>query len=386
MFFPQVTARIQRLFQVSSNHNLYIEEYGNPHGIPVIVIHGGPGSSSNSDLARYFDPTKYRTILYDQRGCGKSTPRNCIIDNTTEDLIEDLEKIRIAFNLEKPVLFGGSWGSTLALLYAERYPQNVRALILRGIYLGGDSAYMQENSIAAQTRREGWSEFKKAIFPLNSEQPREYTELLQELYKYATNDDPNIWQPIAMALTRWETINSCAESEVLKRKLEQLETSQASKENAWTMGRIEILYKANRFWLTENQILNNAFKLKDIPVYIVHGNNDTVCHRSFPEMLINRLNAANIKFLSVTWTEAGHAGTEPANISALVAATCHFAEQELEKSRNSCVTPALTSTVGMFSNPQLTLGLVTVAAQAEEDRQRGTSLNTATVSVGHTSG
>jgi len=326
-YYPPGIPRIEKHFAVDNTHQLYIEEYGNPEGIPVIVIHGGPGGNSNPDLARYFNPEKYRIILYDQRGSGKSIPRNCLINNTVENSIEDLEKIRLELKLKKPVLFGGSWGSTLALLYAERYPNNIRALILRGVYLAGNSAYMQEDSIAARTHPKEWIEFKKAVFTHNPEITRSYNELLKELEKFATNEDPKIWKPVAMALARWETINSESNPETLKIQLAKLDNDPVAQEAAWTMGRLEIFYKSNRFWLTENQILNDAFKLKNVPVYIVHGHHDNVCHPSFPQLLIDRLRKANINFLHVSWTDAGHAGTEPANIRALVEATNDFAVQ-----------------------------------------------------------
>lgn len=319
-YYSPISARIKKHLAVATNHSLYIEEYGNPAGIPVIVMHGGPGSSCNPDMARYFNPEMYRIVLYDQRGCGKSIPRNSIENNTSEELIEDVEKIRVACNLGKLVLFGGSWGSTLALLYAERYPQHIRALILRGIYLGGDSAYMQENSIAARTSPNHWIAFKKTVFPYNPQDAQSYEALLSALYQCAINDDPNVWHPVAMALARWEAINSCAEQGALKSKLEKLANDTAVMENALTMGRMEIVYKANRFWLADNQILDAAYKLKDIPVYIVHGLNDKVCHPDFPRQLIEQLQRTNCRFLHVTWTDAGHSGTEPATLSALVAA------------------------------------------------------------------
>lgn len=263
---------VQKSYQleVSPLHTLSIEECGNPDGIPVVFLHGGPGGSVSEKSRRFFDPEKYRIILFDQRGCGKSTPVRELKDNTTFDSVEDLEKIRKFLHIDSWVVFGGSYGSTLALSYAIRYPEVVEMLVLRGIFLGrqSDIDWMVEFDGASQFFPEEHAEFASLV----PEEDRD--NLVQGYYKLMTEGTEEQRDQATKSWAEWESGQVTI----------QPDFSGSAEVEEWqrTIGLLEAVYFAKGFFPGEsdNYIIENADKLKDIPMEIVHGRFDTICRPS----------------------------------------------------------------------------------------------------------
>jgi proline iminopeptidase len=328
-YFPSITPYSESYIRVgkplvsplhqNEYHELSIKQYGNPDGIPVIYLHGGPGVGCPPQYATYFDPNEYRIILFDQRGAGDSRPQFCIEQNTTIDLIEDVETIRSALNLKKPLLYGGSWGSALALLVAERYPDNYGGLILRGIFLADSediSVILHEDSKAVSNNPEEWLNFKRIAFPENPEAPKNFDEIISTLYERARVDDANIWQPVASAMARWEAVNCSVDPKDTEERV-----AGSYLNDGMTTGRMLIHYSAHNFWLTESQILNNVHKLSHLPIYIVQGQLDEVTPPYQAEKLVNQLSMAKAPCVTVYRTHAGHSAGEAANVDALIQST-----------------------------------------------------------------
>lgn len=306
-FFPSIEPRNKGFLKVSDIHNLYWEECGNPDGIPVVFVHGGPGGGIAPDHRRFFDPNSYRIILFDQRGSGQSTPCAELSDNTTWHLVQDMETLRHHLNIQSWVVFGGSWGSTLALTYAITHPDKVKALILRGIFLCRPSEikwFYQEG--ASQIFPDVWDEYLKPI-PTS-----ERSDLVAAYYKRLTHEDSNIRLEAAKAWSKWEAATS--RLYVDTNAIEEFDEP----EYALSFARIECHYFINNaFFDTDNWILENVHKIKNIPCWIVQGRYDVVCptrsawdlHQAWPE--------AHLKIIP----DAGHAAAEPGTRSALIEAT-----------------------------------------------------------------
>jgi len=298
--------------KVSDLHEIYVEECGNPAGIPLVVVHGGPGAGCNAGMRRFFDPNRYRIILYDQRGAGRSTPHASLEQNTTADLVADLEKIRERLSLESLILFGGSWGSTLALVYAQIYPHHVLALILRGIFLarGQDFDWLYRFG-ASQVFPDYWEDFERLI------PEEERADLMAAYHKRLTGTDELNQMAAAKAWSIWEA--RCA---TLRPNPEVLEYF-AGPHVAIALARIEAHYFVNQGFLEPDQILRDAPKLAEIPGIIVHGRYDMVCpidqafalHRVWAESKL------------VIVREAGHSSLEPGTVDALVRATNEMASR-----------------------------------------------------------
>ncbi|MES2204474.1 MAG: alpha/beta fold hydrolase [Pseudomonadota bacterium] len=345
--FPEIAPYATRTIEVGEEltgiyhgqrHTLSIEEYGNSEGLPVIVVHGGPGAGCSPDYARFFDPDKYRIILYDQRGAGKSVPKACMQENTTHHLIEDLEAIRIALDLDKPLLFGGSWGSTLPLLYAQKYPKNVSGLVLRGIWLAdeaGLSGFVREDCPAAQNNPEEWKRLKSAV-NLDPEQPTTFSAIVDAYHERVMSDDESVWKPAAAAFSRWEAVNSYTDP---VKRAEEIEWSKTM--DGLTMARTEIYYMKYRCWLrNDTQILDDADKLASIPIRIVHGKQDDVCQPSQAAALVKRLEEVKAPiggFLAMRWTEAGHSAFDGENPSVLVEFTEAYWAEKMQKNTEESV-------------------------------------------------
>lgn len=309
-YFPEVEPNTKGMLKVSEIHTLYWEECGNPEGHPVIFLHGGPGGGVSPDHRRFFDPKTYRIILFDQRGSGQSTPCAELRENTTWDLVQDIETIRAMLKIDKWVVFGGSWGSTLALTYAITHPGKVKALILRGIFLCRPSEikwFYQEG--ASQIFPDVWDEYLKPI-PDN-----ERHDLVMAYYKRLTHENSEVRLQAAKAWSKWEAATS------------RLIVDQAAidefddPEFALSFARIECHYFTNNaFFNTNNWILENIDKIRHIPGVIVQGRYDVVCparsawdlHKAWPE--------AKITFIA----DSGHAAGEPGIRSALIEATESF--------------------------------------------------------------
>ena len=310
--YPDVDPFRTGRLKVSPIHELYFEESGNPNGKAVVFLHGGPGGGTEPKHRRYFDPAVYRIVLFDQRGCGRSTPFASLDDNTTWDLVSDIEKVREHLGIEKWLVFGGSWGSTLALAYAETHPTRVSELVLRGIFLLRDEEirwFYQEG--ASWIFPDAWEDYLGHI------PAAERGDLLHAYYKRLTSSDPAVQSAAAKVWSVWEGRTSCLipNSELIART--------AGDEFALAFARIESHYFVNHGWLEGGRALlapANIEKIRKIPGVIVQGRYDVVCpaksawdlHRAWPE--------ADLYLVP----DAGHAASEPGIVHELVTATDRF--------------------------------------------------------------
>ncbi len=253
--------------KVSSLHTIKFYEYGNPNGKPVVFLHGGPGGGVSTRYHRYFDPKKWRIVLFDQRGCGKSTPFAEIKENTTWDLVEDIEKLRKHLNIKSWSVFGGSWGSTLALAYGVTYPESCETFFLRGIFLLRDKEikwFYQEG--CSKIYPDFWQPYRDAI-PEN-----ERHDFLSAYYKRLTSDDPSERIKFAKIWSTWEGSTS-------KLIVDQEKADGYGEDDfALAFARIECHYFMNKgFFNTDNYLIENIDKIKNHKCYIVHGRYDVVC-------------------------------------------------------------------------------------------------------------
>ncbi len=297
---------------VGDGHELYFEESGNPQGKPVVFVHGGPGSGTDAKQRRFFDPSVYRIVLFDQRGAGRSTPFASLEHNTTWHLVADLERLRTHLGLERWQVFGGSWGSTLALAYAQTHPSRVTELVLRGIFLLRDSEiewfYQRGASALFADAWEGYlAEIPEA----------ERHDLVGAYYRRLTSDDEAVRTRAARAWSTWEGRTSYLLSN------EAFIARTGEDHFATAFARIECHYFVNKGWLTAERALlhpDNLARIRHIPAVIVQGRYDVVCpmesawalHRAWPEA----------KFVLVP--DAGHAAFEPGNLHELIRATDSF--------------------------------------------------------------
>ncbi|MCY1043485.1 prolyl aminopeptidase [Corallococcus sp. bb12-1] len=303
---PYRTGRLS----VPGDHSLYFEECGNPNGKPVVFVHGGPGGGTDAKQRRFFDPSVYRVILFDQRGCGRSTPHASLVMNTTWDLVADMERLREHLGLEAWQLFGGSWGSTLALAYAQAHPERVTELVLRGIFL------LRKQEIDWFYQRGADALFPDAwehyLAPIPEE---ERGDLLQAYARRLFGDDRHAQQEAAKAWSMWEGRTSClfTNPELIARN--------AGDDFAIAFARIECHYFVNKGWMrSDTQLLDDVHRIRHIPAVIVQGRYDVVCppesawalHRAWPEAQL------------VIVPDAGHSANEPGNTSALIEATDRF--------------------------------------------------------------
>jgi proline iminopeptidase len=311
-FFPAITPYATHRLKVDPPHELYVEECGNPQGLPVCFLHGGPGAGCEETHRRFFDPEIYRIVLFDQRGAGRSTPHASLEHNTTQHLVADIESIREYLGIDKWVVFGGSWGSTLGLVYAEMHPQHILGLILRGIFLCRPWEirwFYQEG--AHRLFPDYWEEFVAPI------PPQERGDLLRAHYQRLTGDDEIARMASAKAWSLWEgkTLTLTPNKNVVEHF--------GSPHVALSLARIEAHFFAHDTFLRPNQILEDAHRLHGIPGIIVHGRYDVVCpvqnawdlHRAWP--------AAQLHIIP----DAGHSALEPGITSALVNATIDMAAE-----------------------------------------------------------
>ncbi len=309
--YPSIKPYATHHIPVDDTHTIYVEESGNPDGLPVVVLHGGPGAGSSPEQRRFFDPLVYRIILLDQRGTGLSTPHAELKNNTTQDLIEDLEKIRNQLKIKRWVLFGGSWGATLSLVYAETYPENVISMILRGVFLcrTEDLAWFYQDGGANRIFPEAWEDLIRHI-------PKQYHDnIMQGAYQILTSQDELAQMSLAKAWAEWEGVCSTLAPHP--------DTVNHFLTVALSLARIETHYFVNNAFLEPNQILKNANRLANIPGHIVHGRYDMVCpfdqayalHKVWPRS----------ELMSVR--EAGHSAYESGNICALITATRRVSAQ-----------------------------------------------------------
>ncbi|MGD8483391.1 MAG: prolyl aminopeptidase [Thioalkalispiraceae bacterium] len=304
--YPAIKPYVTHSLAVDKPHVLHIEECGNPKGVPVLFVHGGPGSGCEPYHRQFFDPEYYRIILFDQRGAGKSTPHAELEGNTTQALVADIEAIREHLGIESWVLFGGSWGSTLSLVYAETHPQRVKGLILRGILLCRPREidwFYQDG--ASRIFPDYWQDFVKPI----PEQERD--SLLQAYYRRLTGGDEIARMSAAKAWSIWEGRTATLQGR--KSTIEHYGDPHV----AMSLARIEAHYFMNNSFLEQNQILDDIDHLKDIPGIIVQGRYDIICPMESAWQLHRAWPMSELFVIA----DAGHAASEEGTIDALVRAT-----------------------------------------------------------------
>jgi len=310
-FYPEIEPYAQGMLAVDDLHTIYWEQSGNPAGKPVVFLHGGPGGGSDPKQRRFFDPDKYRIVLFDQRGCGKSTPHASLVDNTTWHLVSDIEALRVHLGIERWQVFGGSWGSTLALAYAQRHPERVTELVLRGIFLlrRAELLWFYQHG-TSEMFPDAWEAYLAPI------PPGERDDLIGAYHRRLTSDDAVVRQEAARAWSVWE-----ARTSFLLPKEEHVQRS-AGDAFSLAFSRIESHYFVNRGFLShEDQLLDGVDAIRSIPSVIVQGRYDVVCpavsawdlHRRWPE--------AELRIVE----DAGHSAYEPGMLHELIVATDRFA-------------------------------------------------------------
>lgn len=310
--YPPLEPYASRSLTVESPHVLYIEECGNPDGLPVVFVHGGPGGGCTADNRRYFDPARYRIILFDQRGCGRSSPHAELHGNTTQALVADMEQIRETLGIDRWLVFGGSWGSTLSLVYAETHPERVLGLVLRGIFLvtPGELHWFYQDGIQHVFP----DHFEEFVAPIPE---AERTDLMRAYYQRLTSQDLAVRREAAEAWSLFEArCSTLLPSEAVVDHFSDPDVAMA-------IARIECHYFVNDCFLEDDQIIRDAGRLRRIPGVIVQGRYDVVCpafsawrlHKAWPEADFHMI------------PDAGHASSEPGTRAALVEATDRFADR-----------------------------------------------------------
>jgi proline iminopeptidase len=303
--YPALVANRSGRLALDALHTMYWEESGNPRGVPAVFLHGGPGGGSSPDHRRFFDPAFYRIIIYDQRGAGQSTPLGEITDNTTGHLVGDLERLREHLRVERWLVFGGSWGSTLALAYAEAHLARVLALVLRGIFL---CRPIEIRWFLYQMRflfPEAWRAFSEFL------PEKERGDLLAAYYRRLTDPDPKVHMPAAHAWSRYEGLCSTLLPDP------KLVAHFDEDAVALAIARIEAHYFVHDIFLPDNALLDNIDRIRDIPCAIVQGRYDVVC----PIVSADDLHRAWPQAEYVVVPDAGHSAREPGLARELVAAT-----------------------------------------------------------------
>jgi proline iminopeptidase len=309
--FPPIEPYETGHLEVGDGHSLYWELCGNPAGKPVVFLHGGPGAGVSRDHRRQFDPDKYKILLFDQRGCGRSTPHASLEANTTWHLVEDIEKLREMVGADKWMVFGGSWGSTLSLAYAVTHPERVAELVLRGIFLFDryELDWMYSKGGASQLYPDGWEEF---VAPIPQD---ERSDLVEAYRKRLTGSDKAEQLKCAKAWSKWEAqiVTLLPNAHVVEEFTED--------EKAIAIARIENHYMANGGWLDEGQLLREAAKLSSIPAVIVQGRHDCCTPPAAAWELHKRWPEADLEIIA----DGGHLFSEPGVLDGLIRATDRFA-------------------------------------------------------------
>ena len=310
--YPDFEPYATGMLDVSDGHSLYWELSGNPDGKPAVFLHGGPGGGSSPKHRRQFNPGKYKILVFDQRGCGKSTPFASLEANTTWHLVEDIEKLRTEVaHVDQWLVFGGSWGSTLSLAYAETHPDRVTELVLRGIFL------FHQNELdwlyrygASELFPEGWDDFN-GLVPVD-----ERGDLVSAYRRRLTAEDPATQLAAAKAWSNWEglTVTLLPDPEMLAEFTED--------SRAIAIARIENHYMANKGWLEEGQLLAGAEKLRNIPGVIVQGRHDNCTPPSAAWKLKKAWPEVDLQIIP----DGGHLYSEPGILDGLVRATDRFAD------------------------------------------------------------
>ena len=302
--YPECAPRASGMLALDGRHAMHWEECGNPNGVPLLFVHGGPGGGSLPHHRRFYDPSFWRIVLYDQRGAGRSTPIADVTDNTTQHLVADIERLREQLRIDRWLLFGGSWGSTLALVYAQAHPERVLGLVLRGVFLASRA---EVDWFVDGMRRffpEAWREFTHFL------PPAERDDLLGGYYRRLADPDPRVNAPAALAWDRYET--SC--STLLPKPSNGLRPEGDA--GALAIARIEAHYFIHDSFLAPNQILDGVARIRSVPCTIVQGRYDVIC----PPVSADSLARAWPEAEYVVVPDAGHSVREPGTTRELVAA------------------------------------------------------------------
>ena len=308
--YPAIEPFDSGFLDVSPLHRIHYEQCGNPRGKPVVFLHGGPGAGCSPKARGFFDPAHYRIVLFDQRGCGRSTPHAELADNTTWDLVADIERLREHLGIERWQVFGGSWGSTLALAYAETHPARVTELVLRGIFMlrRWELEWFYQSGCDA-LYPDAWESYLAAI------PPAEHGDLMSAYHRRLTSDDPAVRLAAAKAWSVWEGSTSF----LLRDEAHVGGTAEDA--FALAFARIECHYFVNAgFFAQDGQLLRDVGRIRHIPAVIVQGRYDVVCpmrsawdlHRAWPE--------ADLRIVA----DAGHSALEPGILHELIEATDRF--------------------------------------------------------------
>lgn len=313
--YPAIKPYAQYELKVDSPHVLYVEETGNPEGLPVLVLHQGPGTGSDPHLRRFFDPQHYRIILFDQRGCGRSTPHLDLTNNNTDALLNDIEAIREHLGINEFVLFGGGWGSLLALLYAQKFPQHIKALLLHQLFLGrpkdSDWFYKQGASLVYP---DYWQEFISLVPEdhLNNI-PQYYADCLQGTNELARMSAAKSW-------ALWQA--RCSSLQPHLYVIDQF----SDPHFAVALATLESHFINQHYFIENNQVMDNVHKIRHIPTYIVHGRFDLVTPLSSAWDLHQAISASNLRIVR----DAGHSDRESGIIDAIIYASKEISKQGLD--------------------------------------------------------
>jgi proline iminopeptidase len=311
VLFPEIDPYATGRLAVDARHTLFWETCGNPDGVPLLFLHGGPGGASLPHHRRYFDPSFWRIVLFDQRGAGRSTPAAELTDNSTPHLVADIERLRADLGVDKWLLFGGSWGSTLALAYAEAHPEQCLGLVLRGIFLARQSEldwFMHGMGIVFPEAWRAFSEFLPVA---------ERDDLLDNYYRRLTHSDPAVHLPAAQAWDRYE--GACSKLLPTSDTLPSFDSDAA----ALAIARIEAHYFVHRAFLRDDELLRNLGRIRHLPCTIVQGRYDIIC----PPVTADRLVRAWPDAEYIVVPDAGHSVREPGIARELVAAVKRMQER-----------------------------------------------------------
>jgi len=311
--YPEIEPFDSGTLQVSDRHTLYYEQCGNPQGKPVVMLHGGPGGGCSPKMRRFHDPKRYRIVLFDQRGSGRSTPHADLVDNTTWHLVADIEALREHLGIDRWQVFGGSWGSTLALAYAQSHPERATELVLRGIFMlrRWELEWFYHGG-ASRLFPDAFEAYLAAIPEV------ERGDLMSAYHRRLTSEDAEVRLKAAQAWSVWEASTSFLHQD------QAFIDSHRGDEFALAFARIESHYFVHGgFFEVEDQLLRDTFRIRHIPATIVHGRYDVVCplqnawelHKAWPE--------ATLEIVA----DAGHSAFEPGNTDALIRATDGYAAE-----------------------------------------------------------
>jgi proline iminopeptidase len=300
--YPAIEPYDKQWLTADAGHRIYVEQSGNPKGLPVLFLHGGPGSRTRAEHRRYFAPDRYRIVLFDQRGCGLSTPSGAIESNTTQHLVGDIESLRRLLGVDRWVLFGGSWGSTLALAYAIAHPHAVAGMILRGVFLGSREEIRWYLEGMKRFIPEAWAEFAG-----------EGADTLGAYERLVGHPDPAVALPAAR---RWYDY----EARTMSLADLSAATGAPPADELLARVRVQLHYLANDCFLREGELLDNLWRIAQVPTTIVQGRQDMVCPPSAAVAVAQRL--ANVELQLVAG--AGHAASQPAIASRLCAAAARM--------------------------------------------------------------